>query len=275
MAVRGHRPGDRLHAFIIDVFSRMIVGWQASKSLRADLAIDALEMAVHNCGRTDDLSGLAHHSDRAVQYLAVRYADRLADNAIVASVGSKGGSYDNALAEAFNSRYKRELIYAQGPWTGPGLADVEFATLTYVDWFNTRRLHGEITDTPGYTTPAAHEADYYRSTTAPTARRGSLLTPTAGQVILDGTDITNASPRERAALCRRQIGFVFQSPNLLDALTARENLLVMATLDGHRPAEWDDRATRLLDEMDLANAGQRRPAPGSGGQPPGRGRQVG
>jgi putative transposase len=153
-------------AFIIDVFSRMIVGWQASRSLRTDLAIDALEMAVHNRSRTDDLSGLIHHSDRGVQYLAVRYSERLADNDIVASVGSKGDSYDNALVESFNGLYKWELIYPRGPWQG--LSDVEFATLEYVDWFNHRRLHGEITDGPGYTTPAAFEADHYRSLTVPT-----------------------------------------------------------------------------------------------------------
>lgn len=147
-------------AFIIDVFSRMIVGWQASRSLRADLAIDALEMAVHNRGRTGDLAGLIHHSDRGVQYLAVRYSERLADSDIVASVGSKGDSYDNALVESFNGLYKWELIYPRGPWNG--LSDVEFATLEYVDWFNNRRLHGHITPGPGYTTPAAFEADYYR-----------------------------------------------------------------------------------------------------------------
>jgi putative transposase len=157
-------------AFIVDVFSRMIVGWQASKSLRADLAIDALEMAVHNRGRTDSLEGLVHHSDRGVQYLSVRYSDRLAVNDIVASVGSKGDSYDNALVESFNGLYKWELIYPKGPWTG--LEDVEWATLTYVDWFNNRRLHGEITDGPGYTTPAAFEAAYYRQTT-PTAEAGT------------------------------------------------------------------------------------------------------
>lgn len=145
-------------AFIVDVFSRMVVGWQASRSLRADLAIDALEMAVANRGRTDDLDQLVHHSDRGVQYLSVRYSDRLSDNDIVASVGSKGDSYDNALCESFNGLYKWELIYPKGPWNG--LEDVEFATLTYVDWFNNRRLHGQITAGPGYTTPAAFEADY-------------------------------------------------------------------------------------------------------------------
>jgi putative transposase len=157
-------------AFVVDVFSRMVVGWQASRSLRSDLAIDALEMAVHNRGRTDSLEGLIHHSDRGVQYLSVRYSDRLAANDIVASIGSKGDSYDNALVESFNGLYKWELIYPQGPWVG--LEDVEWATLTYVDWFNHRRLHGEITNGPGYTTPAAFEADHYRQTT-PAAEAGT------------------------------------------------------------------------------------------------------
>ena len=147
-------------AFIVDVFSRMIVGWQASRSLRTSLAIDALEMALYNRGRTESLEGLIHHSDRGVQYLSLRYSKRLGDNLIVASVGSKGDSFDNALVESFNGLYKWELIYPKGPWKG--LADVEFATLTYVDWFNQRRLHGGITPGPGYITPANHEADYYR-----------------------------------------------------------------------------------------------------------------
>ena len=148
-------------AFIIDVYSRFIVGWQASRSLRSDLAIDALEMAVWNRQRDGaDLSGLVHHSDRGVQYLSVRYSERLADNAIVASVGSKGDSYDNALAESFNGLYKWELIHRQGPWRG--LDDVEFATMTYVDWFNHRRLHGDITSDASYTTPAEFEAAHYR-----------------------------------------------------------------------------------------------------------------
>jgi putative transposase len=143
-------------AFIIDVFSRLVVGWQASTSLRADLALDALEMAVWNRRRAGaSLDGLVHHSDRGVQYLCIRYSQRLADNHIVASVGSKGDSYDNALVESFNGLYKWELIYRRGPWRG--LDDVEFATMTYVDWFNQRRLHGGIED-GSYTTPAAFEA---------------------------------------------------------------------------------------------------------------------
>jgi putative transposase len=162
-------------AFVVDVFSRMVVGWQASRSLRSDLAIDALEMAVHNRRRAGArLDGLIHHSDRGGQYLSVRYSQRLADNDIVASVGSKGDSYDNALVESFNGLYKWELIYPQGPWAG--LEDVEFATLTYVDWFNQRRLHGEIEPgTTGYTTPATFETAYYGQTN-PTEDAGTQTT---------------------------------------------------------------------------------------------------
>jgi putative transposase len=148
-------------AFIIDVYSRMVVGWQLSNSLRSDLAIDALEMAVWNRTRQGQvLDGLVHHSDKGVQYLSIRYSERLAENDIVASVGSTGDSYDNAMAEAYNSLYKWELIYPKGPWTG--LDDVEFATMGYIDWFNHRRLHGEITDDNSYVTPAEFEAAYYR-----------------------------------------------------------------------------------------------------------------
>jgi putative transposase len=151
-------------AFIIDVYSRFVVGWQASRSLRSDLAIDALEMAMWNRRRDGhNLDGLVHHSDRGVQYLSIRYSERLADNAIVASVGSRGDSYDNALAESFNGLYKWELIYRQGPWRN--LDDVEFATMTYIDWFNHQRLHGEITNDTTYTTPAEFEANYYSQTT--------------------------------------------------------------------------------------------------------------
>lgn len=151
-------------AFIIDVYSRMIVGWQTSRSLRSDLAIDALEMAIWNRRRAGhNLDGLVHHSDRGGQYLSIRYSERLADNDIVASVGSKGDSYDNAMAESFNGLYKWELIYPQGPWKG--LDDVEFATMTYVEWFNHRRLHGEINTDTGFTTPTEAEADYYRHNT--------------------------------------------------------------------------------------------------------------
>jgi putative transposase len=148
-------------AFVIDVFSRFVVGWQASTSLRTDLALDALEMAIWS-RRDHDLDGLVHHSDRGVQYLAIRYSERLAQAGVVASVGSRGDSYDNALAESFNGLYKTELIRRQGPWRG--LDDVEFATLEYIDWFNHRRLHGEI----GMVPPVEFEQAHYRQTTPAT-----------------------------------------------------------------------------------------------------------
>jgi putative transposase len=141
-------------AFIIDVFSRFVVGWQASRSLHTDLALDALEMAIWN-RRGAHLEGLVHHSDRGVQYLAIRYTERLAEAGVVPSVGSRGDSYDNALAESFHGLYKTELIRKRGPWRG--LEDVEYATLEYVDWFNHRRLHGEL----GMIPPAELEATYY------------------------------------------------------------------------------------------------------------------
>lgn len=140
-------------AFVVDVCSRSVVGWQASRSLRTDLALDALEMALW-ARRTKELTGLIHHSDRGAQYLAIRYTERLAEAGAVPSVGSRGDSYDNALAESFNGLYKAELIRHVGPWRG--LDDVEYATLEYVHWFNHRRLHGEL----GMITPAEFEATF-------------------------------------------------------------------------------------------------------------------
>jgi putative transposase len=148
-------------AFVIDVYSRFVVGWQAARSLRTDLALDALEMAIW-ARRGHDLAGLVHHSDRGVQYLSIRYTERLAQAGAVASVGSCGDSYDNAMAESFHGLYKTELIRRRGPWRG--LDDVEFATLEYLDWFNHRRLHGEI----GMIPPAQAEDRHYRQTVTAT-----------------------------------------------------------------------------------------------------------
>ena len=124
----------------------MIVGWQASRSLRSDLALDALEQAIWaRSGRRQRLDELVHHSDHGVQYLAIRYTERLAETGAVNSVGSKGDSYDNALAETIIGLYKAELVRNRGPWRG--LDDLELATLEWVDWFNQRRLfeaHGQI-----------------------------------------------------------------------------------------------------------------------------------
>ena len=142
-------------AFIIDAFSRMIVGWRVATTLRATLALDALEMAIWT-RQHEDLDGLVHHSDRGVQYLAIRYTERLAEEGAVASVGSRGDSYDNALAEAVNGLYKAELIGRRGPWRTA--EQVELATLQWVSWWNERRLHGAIGDIP----PAEYEAIYYR-----------------------------------------------------------------------------------------------------------------
>ncbi len=144
-------------AFITDVFSRRIVGWQASRSLRTDLALDALEQAIWTRNRQGaDLSDLVHHSDRGVQYLSIRYTERLAQAGAVSSVGSKGDSYDNALAESINSLYKAELVRNKGPWRG--LEDLELATLEWVDWFNHHRIFHQIGRIP----PAEHEENYYR-----------------------------------------------------------------------------------------------------------------
>ena len=150
-------------AFIIDVFSRRIVGWRVSHSLRTDLALDALEQALYFCSDTD---GLIHHSDKGVQYLSIRYTERLAEAGIEPSVGSVGDSYDNALAESVIGLYKTELIRRQGPWRV--LEDVEFATLEWVDWFNNRRLFEPI----GHVPPAEYEEEYYRNQEAPAAVAG-------------------------------------------------------------------------------------------------------
>jgi len=144
-------------AFITDVFSRRIVGWQASRSLRTDLALDALEQAIWDRNRAgNDLSQLVHHSDRGVQYLAIRYTERLAETGAVNSVGSRGDSFDNALAESINGLYKTELVRNKGPWRG--LDDLELATLEWVDWFNHRRLFTDLGRIP----PAEFEQRYYR-----------------------------------------------------------------------------------------------------------------
>jgi len=121
------RCGFCYTAFIIDAFSRRIVGWRVSSSLRTDLALDALEMATWSRG---DLDGLIHHSDRGVQYLAIRYTERLGDAGVTSSVGSKGDSYDNALAETVNGLYKAELINRRGPWRS--VEQVESETAAWV-----------------------------------------------------------------------------------------------------------------------------------------------
>ncbi len=140
-------------AFIIDVYSRFIVGWRLAEHMRTDLPLDALEMAlwqrqVHN-------GQLVHHSDRGSQYLSIRYTERLAEAGAEASVGSTGDSYDNALAETVIGLYKTELVDRHGPWRS--LDELELATLEYIDWYNYRRLHSAC----GWRPPAEHETAYY------------------------------------------------------------------------------------------------------------------
>ena len=155
------RAGFVYTAFVVDAFSRAIVGWRVSASLRTDLALDALEMALH--ARGSALTGLVHHSDRGVQYLAIRYTDRLAYAGAVASVGSRGDSYDNALAETVNGLYKTELIHRRGPWRS--VEQVELAAARWVAWWNRERLHGACGDIP----PAEFEAAYWQRQEAPIA----------------------------------------------------------------------------------------------------------
>lgn len=150
-------------AFVIDVFSRAIAGWRVSSSLRSDIALDALEQAIHARPHDDTL---VHHSDHGVQYLAICYTDRLAEAGIECSVGSVGDSYDNALAESVIGLYKTEVIRRRGPWRN--IDDVEFATLEWVDWFNNRRILGPI----GYVSPAEHEKAYYEKQRRPALAAG-------------------------------------------------------------------------------------------------------
>ena len=147
-------------AFVIDAFARRIVGWRASSSLRSDLALDALEQALYD-RQEDTVDRLIHHSDRGAQYLSIRYTERLAEAGIEPSVGSKGDSYDNALAESVIGLFKTEVIRRRGPWRS--LEDVEFATLEWVWWFN----HSRLLELIGYVPPAEYEEAYYRRQQAP------------------------------------------------------------------------------------------------------------
>ena len=144
-------------AFVIDVFSRRIVGWRAATTMRTDLALDALEQALYDRETDGDL---VHRSDHGGQYLSIRYAERLAEAGIEPSVGSRGDAYDNALAETVIGLFKTELIHQDGPWRG--FEDVEYATLEWVAWYNTQRLLEPL----GYLPPAEYEEHFHRTQTA-------------------------------------------------------------------------------------------------------------
>ena len=142
-------------AFIVDVFARRIVGWCVSTTMTTEFVLDALEQALYD-RQPNPEDALIHHSDRGSQYVSIRYSERLAEAGIAPSVGSKGDSYDNALAETINGLYKAELIHRRGPWKTR--ESVELATLEWVSWFNHQRLMGPL----GYIPPAEAEANYYR-----------------------------------------------------------------------------------------------------------------
>ena len=144
-------------AFVIDAYARRIVGWRVSRTAHASFVLDALEQALHE-RRPAQGGGLVHHSDRGVQYLSIKYTERLAEAGVEPSVGSVGDSYDNALAETINGLYKAEVIHRRGPWRS--FEAVEYATLEWVDWFNHRRLLEPIGNIP----PAEAEEQYYAAT---------------------------------------------------------------------------------------------------------------
>ena len=149
-------------AFVIDAYARCIVGWRVSRSAHAGFVLDALEQALHDRKPVSG-DGLVHHSDRGVQYVSIKYTERLAEAGLVPSVGSVGDSYDNALAETINGLHKAEVIHRRGPWRT--LEAVEYATLEWVDWFNNRRLLEPI----GHVPPAEAEAASYAGLEEPAA----------------------------------------------------------------------------------------------------------
>lgn len=142
-------------AFVVDVYARRIVGWRVSCRMHTDFVLDALEQALYD-RQPERSETLVHHSDRGAQYVSIRYTERLAEAGIEPSVGSRGDSYDNALAETINGLYKAELIHRRAPWKTR--ESVELATLQWVHWFNHNRLLEPI----GYVPPAEAEANYWR-----------------------------------------------------------------------------------------------------------------
>jgi putative transposase len=166
-------------AFVVDVFARRIVGWRVSSSMTTDFVLDALEQALYE--RQPGQQALVHHSDRGSQYVSIRYTERLEQAGIVPSVGSRGDSYDNALAETINGLYKAELIHKRAPWKTR--ESLELATLQWVHWFN----HQRLLEPNGYIPPAEAEANYWsavRKIEEPTASakaRAGLAMARAGE----------------------------------------------------------------------------------------------
>jgi putative transposase len=190
--------------FIVDAFSRMIVGWRVAGHMRTDMVLDALEMA--RWSRGTRLEGLRCHSDAGSQFTSIRYGERLAEIGAVPSIGTVGGSYDNALAEAVNNLYKTELIYGPqqaGPWKT--IIDVELATLAWVHWHNTQRLHGYLGDVPPVEFEQAWRgrvAEPVVQTDTTTASTGSLTTDLSDTTELDNTPPTGQTSTRTSANAR-------------------------------------------------------------------------
>lgn len=154
--------GTVFTAFVSDVFSRRIVGWRTALSMPTELPLDALEMALWVRARAGhDVDGVVHHSDAGTQYTSIRYSTRLLDAGALASIGSVGDSFDNALAESVIGLYKTECVRHDGPWRS--VDDLELGTLNWVHWFNETRLHSSI----GYVPPVEFEAEHYRHINTP------------------------------------------------------------------------------------------------------------
>ena len=153
--------GTVFTAFVVDVYSRRIVGWRTKATMPTELPLDALELALWTRQQADELvAGLVHHSDAGSQYTSIRYTSRLTDVGAIASIGTIGDSFDNAMAESVIGLYKTECVRHEGPWRGAD--DLELATLNWVWWYNHTRIHGEI----GNVTPIEYEAEYYRHHTS-------------------------------------------------------------------------------------------------------------
>jgi putative transposase len=186
--------GMAFSAFVSDVFSRRIVGWRTASSMPTELPLDALEMALWVRARAgEEVDGVVHHSDAGSQYTAIRYSNRLADVGAVASIGSIGDSFDNALAESVIGLYKTECVRRDGPFRG--IDDLELATMDWVHWFNETRLHSCI----GYVPPVEFEARWREANTSATLSGSESLCIDEGEVITPGHTLHQGRLVEAAA----------------------------------------------------------------------------
>ncbi len=187
--------GMAFTAFVSDAFSRRIVGWRTAASMPTELPLDALEMALWTRAKAgENIEGLVHHSDAGAQYTSIRYSNRLLDAGAVASIGTVGDSYDNAQAESLIGLYKTECTKREGPWRGAD--DLEFATLSWVSWFNQNRLHSSI----GHVPPLEYETAHYRHTaTLQQPLPGNSASTEPGAVHFRTSKVTPGSPKSASS----------------------------------------------------------------------------